>query len=149
MGYTYIHKSYGKREWNRSNCKCDHRNRCRYCCVKNVPGPQGIPGPPGPPGTGGVTPSVERYFHIVTLDIETTETISSNQFTNDNGELATGFLTGQNSYVNLFLNGILQPGNSYLINEKALTIIPNGGTIYEGSSIILEIVMFYNQEDGR
>nr|WP_267893114.1 DUF4183 domain-containing protein [Brevibacillus laterosporus] len=65
------------------------------------------------------------------------------QFTNDLGNLSTGFIgLGQNSYNNLYINGILQEGSLYVVNPNALIINPKGSTIFLGSPIIVEIVHF-------
>ncbi|WP_412674832.1 DUF4183 domain-containing protein [Aneurinibacillus thermoaerophilus] len=113
------------------------------------PGPQGLPGlqgPPGSPGSVAIIPTVQRYFYITNSDIQAPEVISATQFTNDNGGPISEFTNlGQNSYSNLYINGILQEGSLYSVSTSALTINPDGSTIFSGTSIILEIVQFSAQ----
>lgn len=136
-----------------SYCRICYCHKSPYCCCyepaviisgpQGSQGPRGIAGPQGPQGpTIVITPIVNRFFHIVDLDFSTTKTIPVHQFTNDNGEIAITFSLSPNAYMNLFLNGILQPGNAYSLTTHSLTIYPNGTTIYTGSSIILESVSF-------
>ncbi|MEH6941101.1 DUF4183 domain-containing protein, partial [Bacillus sp. JJ722] len=107
---------------------------------------QGIAGAIGSQGAQGpqasITPTVDRYFHIVNLDFDNTRTIPANEFTNDNGLSVSEFLLVPNSYISVFLNGILQPANTYSITSNGFSIYPNGISIYVGSSIIFEIVSF-------
>lgn len=117
-------------------------------------GPQGPPGPPGPPGPAGpggsvgtltVLPEVNRYFYLSPTDIQLNSpvTIPATQFTNDQGQPVTEFVTlGPSSYSSLFLNGILQESSLSRISANALTLNAMGGTIYAGTSIILEIIHF-------
>ncbi len=134
MGYTFIHKSYSRHKWNRSNCTCERSNRCRDCC--GCDGPQGIP---GPPGTGSVIPSVERYFYIVTSDIETPETIPANQFTNDDGMPATAF-PASFAYYTLYMNAMVQTADTSSVTTAALTI-PDGDVLDPATPIVVEFVV--------
>ncbi|MCR8940282.1 DUF4183 domain-containing protein [Brevibacillus laterosporus] len=96
-------------------------------------------------GTISILPTVNRYFFIASSDIKLTipVVIPATQFTNDLGNLITEFIgLGQNSYNNLYINGILQEGSLYVISANALTINPKGNTIFLGSPIVVEIVQF-------
>ncbi|ANY70860.1 hypothetical protein BBD42_19865 [Paenibacillus sp. BIHB 4019] len=117
-------------------------------------GPSGSQGPPGPQGPSGpailpniiIVPSAQRYFYIVASDIQFHVTIPAKEFTNDEGALTTAFTgIGQNSYSNLYINGILQEGSIYSLNESALNINLNNQTIFLGTPIILEIIQFFAQ----
>jgi hypothetical protein len=119
--------------------------------IQGLPGSQGIQGPLGPPGPVVIPdiiilPSVQRYFYIVTSDTQSFVTIPAYEFTNDEGTFITAFTdNGQNSYSNLYINGILQEGSLYSLNKSALTIDFNNQIIYSGTPIILEIIQFFAQ----
>ncbi|GIP22810.1 hypothetical protein J22TS3_30850 [Paenibacillus sp. J22TS3] len=68
-------------------------------------------------------------------------TIPANQFTNDTGTPVEGFAgLGPDSYYNLYINGILQPGYLYSVNPAALDLSAQDSTIYAGTPFVLEIV---------
>ncbi|SDO16404.1 protein of unknown function [Paenibacillus sp. yr247] len=136
-------KSHKCKECGHKDCKCKGKKGERG--KRGHRGHQGPPGPPGPPGPV-IIPTDQRYFYITTSDIQTPVAIPANQFTNDNGTLTTTFANlGQNSYSNLYINGILQEGSLYTLNVGTLTINLNSSTIYTGTPIILEIVAFSAQ----
>ncbi len=114
-------------------------------------GAQGTQGPTGPPGSVVlpniiILPSAQRYFYNVLSDTQSLVTIPANEFTNDEGTFITAFPDmGQNSYSNLYINGILQVNSLYSFNENALTININNQTIFSGTPIILEIIQFFAQ----
>ncbi|KQX46681.1 DUF4183 domain-containing protein [Paenibacillus sp. Root444D2] len=118
-------------------------------------GPQGTQGPQGPQGTQGapgpsgpiIIPIVnslltaDRYLFIANTDVTLPTVIPANQFTNDENESVAEFTDlNQNSYANLYINGIMQVGASYNVSTNALTIITGNDTIFAGTPIILEIV---------
>jgi hypothetical protein len=109
-------------------------------------GPQGIQGPQGLPGSfiiphASIMLTAKRYFYIVSSDITLPADIPANQFTNDDGESVVEFTdSDQNSYVNLYINGIMQAGDSYRISTNALTIKADQDTIFAGTPIIIETV---------
>ncbi|WP_218831027.1 DUF4183 domain-containing protein [Paenibacillus sp. XY044] len=111
-------------------------------------GPEGPEGPQGPPGPVvipkiTVLPTAARYFYEPETDLDLTESaeIAANQFTNDEGEAVADFTTlGPNSFSNLYINGILQPGNSYSVNPSRLYFPSQSTTLYAGTPIILETV---------
>jgi hypothetical protein len=125
--------------------------------IQGAQGEQGIQGIQGPQGERGSTgsviipdiiilPTVQRYFYTITVDSQSQVTIPANAFTNDEGTSITVFSDiGPNSYSNLYINGILQEGGIYLLNESALTIHFNNQIIFSGTPIIIEIVWFLAQ----
>ncbi|KRF13357.1 DUF4183 domain-containing protein [Paenibacillus sp. Soil787] len=125
--------------------------------MQGPPGPKGTQGPSGlqgPPGATGlviipdiiILPTAQRYFYIMNSDTQSLVSIPANEFTNDEGTFITQFTDyGQNSYSNLYINGILQESSIYCVNESALTINLNNQTLYSGTPIILETVRFLAQ----
>jgi hypothetical protein len=112
-------------------------------------GLQGLQGPQGPPGPimipqASILLTAKRYFYIASSDITLPSDLPANQFTNDDGESIAEFTDfEQNSYANLFINGIMQVGSSYRVSTSALAITDDHGineTIYAGTPIILETV---------
>lgn len=108
-------------------------------------GPEGPQGPPGPVVIPGVTvlPTAARYFFEPEADLDLTASVAvaATQFTNDEGDAVADFSTlGPNSFSNLYINGIIQPGNSYSINPTELYFPPQNTTIYAGTPIVLETV---------
>ncbi|WP_425341294.1 DUF4183 domain-containing protein [Brevibacillus borstelensis] len=77
--------------------------------------------------------------------------ISASQFVNDDGSTVVHFpVLQKNSYLNLFINGIIQEGKSYVVEPNALTINAQGGAIYARTPITIEVVRFtveYNSEN--
>lgn len=115
------------------------------------PGLQGPPGPEGPQGPPGsivipdvtVLPTANRYFYEPETDLDLTfsATIPANQFMNDAGVPVTDLTAlGPNSFNNLYINGILQPGSAYNINSSNLFFPPQSGMIYAGTPIVIETV---------
>src|SRR5665647_2494499 len=99
-----------------------------------LPGPPGPPGPQGKQGPQGPTGPIiiphvstkltaKRYFYIAKSDIALPTDIPANQFTNDDDESIAEFTDlDQNSYANLYINGIMQVGGTYSVSTSALTI---------------------------
>lgn len=120
-------------------------------CSQGPQGLQGAQGPQGPQGESGsiivpsiiILPAAQRFFYKMTSDAESQLTIPADDFTNDEGAFITAFAgNGPNSYSNLYINGILQAGSLYMINENNLNISLDNQTIYSGTPIILETVTF-------
>ncbi|WP_274381450.1 DUF4183 domain-containing protein [Paenibacillus mesophilus] len=111
-------------------------------------GKRGLPGVQGPPGPLPkiiIIPKVGRYYFVPTIDLffSVPVSIPVDQFTDDDEKSTADFPgIGPNSYHNLFINGILQGGNSYSVSSNTLTLKPDGGTIYAGTPITLEIIHF-------
>ncbi|WP_169081741.1 DUF4183 domain-containing protein [Paenibacillus sp. PL91] len=116
--------------------------------IQGAPGIQGSQGPRG--STGAVTipdiiilPTAQRYFYMMSSDAQSQVTIPADAFTNDEGAIVTEFSDiGQNSYSNLYINGILQEGSIYQLTENAVSIHFNNQTLFSGTPIIIEIVSF-------
>jgi hypothetical protein len=116
-------------------------------------GPTGATGPQGPPGTVtvpgvAITPDIFRYLFIPASDIDLTVpvVVPVTDFTDDSGTPATIFAgLASDSYQNLYINGILQMRGIYQVTPLALQLNPIGGTIYEGTPIILENVRLLAQ----
>ncbi|MGO4185654.1 DUF4183 domain-containing protein [Paenibacillus sp. TAF43_2] len=118
---------------------------------QGLQGLQGPQGPQGPQGESGsiivpsilILPAAQRFFYKMASDAESPFTISADDFTNDEGTFITAFVgNGPNSYSNLYINGILQAGSLYIINENNLNISLDNQTIYSGTPVILETVTF-------
>jgi len=119
--------------------------------AQGLQGAQGPQGPQGPQGESGsiivpsiiILPAAQRFFYKMTSDAESQLTIPADDFTNDEGAFITAFVgNGPNSYSNLYINGILQAGGLYIINENNLNISLDNQTIYSGTPIVLETVTF-------
>ncbi|WP_433751006.1 DUF4183 domain-containing protein [Paenibacillus amylolyticus] len=115
-----------------------------------VPGAQGPIGPPGEPGPPGSVPGIEiipttnRYFYFpdTDLDLSTSVIIPATEFTNDDGGSITEFAgVGFTSFNNLYINGIIQPGNSYNVSAERLFFLSQNGVIFAGTPIIIEIII--------
>lgn len=115
-------------------------------------GPQGEPGPTGPQGEQGppgtvagvqVVPATRRYFYFPedNLDLTSSVTIPAEDFVDDEEGNVTEFAgISTTSYYNLYINGILQPGGSYILTATSLFLPPQSGVLLAGTPIIVEIV---------
>ncbi|MFF2176011.1 DUF4183 domain-containing protein [Lysinibacillus sp. NPDC058147] len=94
---------------------------------------------------GTIIPTLNRYFYIVTEDIDLTNgaTIPANLFTDDNGNPVTEFkLFNPNGYVNLYINAVMQEGGAYKVTPDSLILNSFNGTIFAGTPIIIESLGF-------
>ncbi|QGG51287.1 DUF4183 domain-containing protein [Lysinibacillus pakistanensis] len=94
---------------------------------------------------GTIIPTINRYFYIVTEDIDLTNgvTLPANLFTDDNGNPVTEFtLFNPNGYVNLYINAVMQEGGAYKVTPDSLTLNPFNATIFTGTPIIIESLGF-------
>ncbi|MGE7924186.1 DUF4183 domain-containing protein [Viridibacillus arvi] len=94
---------------------------------------------------GTIIPTINRYFYIVTEDIDLTngKTIPANLVTDDNGNPVTEFqLFNPNGYVNLYINAVMQEGGAYKVTPESLIINPFIDTIFAGTPIIIESLGF-------
>ncbi|WP_075982649.1 DUF4183 domain-containing protein [Bacillus massilinigeriensis] len=99
-----------------------------------------------------LSPTITRLFHVTSEPIAelSTHKISTTQFFNDSGEIVQALpeLNMDNSYFNVYINGVLQMENifSYTAGEEGigslLISVPEGSEIEKGTPIILEIVNF-------
>ena len=106
-------------------------------------GPQGEQGPPGSISGIQITPLSARYFYFpeIDLDLSNSVTIPVGDFVDDEGGSVSEFAgIGKNSYYNLYINGIVQPGNSYMLTADRLFIPPQNGVLFAETPIIIEII---------
>lgn len=112
-----------------------------------VQGPTGPPGEQGPPGTVPgieIIPTANRYFYFpdTDLDLSNSVVIPATEFTNDDGGSITEFAgVGLTSFNNLYINGIVQPGNSYSVSAERLFFSSQNGVIFAGTPITIEIII--------
>ncbi|AHN21461.1 DUF4183 domain-containing protein [Lysinibacillus varians] len=126
-------------------CDCENQFRWPRIIARDVP----IPQPPSiivPEGM--VIPRVNRYFYIVTSDIQLTNgaTLAANLFSDDNGVNVPEFIiTYPNGYVNLYINAVMQESGIYSVTPNALILNADNATIYRGTPIIIESLGFFNE----
>ncbi|MGZ0052795.1 DUF4183 domain-containing protein [Brevibacillus gelatini] len=65
--------------------------------------------------------------------------IAATEFTTDTGDAATAF-PSTFAYYNLYVNGVLQPGNASTITTTAITI-PDGDAENAGTPVLVEFVI--------
>ncbi|MFE6074944.1 DUF4183 domain-containing protein [Paenibacillus sp. NPDC057886] len=113
------------------------------------PGEQGLPGPPGEQGPPGSVPGIQiistvnRYFYFpdTDLDLSDSVTVPAGEFINDEGGSVTEFAgIGLTSFNNLYINGIVQPGNSYDVSADMLFFPSQSGVLFAGTPIIFETI---------
>lgn len=106
---------------------------------QGVPGVPGVPGPPGPQGPpiSGVIPTTNLLFF----------TFSDGQklvYTNSDGlsQYGTTQILSPNdvSYINLFINGLIQPLSNYKVEEGELTLLVDQAPS-EGVPITLQFIV--------
>ncbi len=128
-------------------CECECEDRFIWPRIKASTIPFEDP-PPVVEPSRNIIPIVNRYFNIVTSDIDLTNgaTIPASQFWNDNGIQATEFtIFNPNGYVNLYINAVMQEGGFYTLTPTTLTLSPSNSTIYSGTPIIIESIGFSTQ----
>jgi len=103
--------------------------------------------------TTEAAPSNTRFFYITTAETAegATLTIDAASFLQDNGSQATELpvLATNNSYFNVYVNGVLQmedisaytPGATG-VGSLAITVPTGSGSIPANTPIVLEIVQF-------
>lgn len=103
--------------------------------------------------TTNVNPVVAKFFYVTPAETDagTTLTIDAADFFLDNGNPATELpeLEADNSYFNVFVNGVLQmqglstytPGAT-TVGSLAIAVPAGGEPIIEGSPIVLEVANF-------
>lgn len=104
-----------------------------------------IPPPPVIIPGGTIIPTINRYFYIVRENINLSNgvTLQANLFSGDNGNQVTEFkIFNPNGYVNLYINAVMQEGVIYAITPTSLTLLPNTGTIFARTPIIIESLGF-------
>ena len=98
--------------------------------------------------SGRIIPIVNRYFYIVTADINLTNgaALNADLFWEDNGDQVAAFtIIHPNGYVNLYINGVMQEGGIYTVTPASLNLKAESSTIYRGTPIIIESLGFINQ----
>ena len=126
-------------------CACEDRFIWPRIIARNVP--ETAP-PPIIVSGQTIIPKVNRYFYIVTTDIDLTNgfTLAANLFSDDNGVNVTEFsIIHPNGYVNLFINAVMQEGGIYTLTPTTLTLSPSNSTIFSGTPIIIESIGFSTQ----
>ncbi len=113
--------------------------------VTGATGATGVTGATGDISTIEIVSTANRYFHFppADLDLSSSVTIPAGEFSDDNGNSVTEFAgLGTNSFNNLFINGLVQPGNLYSISPGMLFFPAQSGSIFAGTPIIIETVQF-------
>lgn len=97
-------------------------------------------------------PTVDRFFYIVTDPITGAGTldIDAADFMTDTGDAATTLpeLTADNSYFNVYVNGVLQMEDLLTYTAGATGVgglvitVPDGSTIIADTPVVLEITNF-------
>jgi hypothetical protein len=102
-------------------------------------GPQGLPGPQGPQG-----PPISGLILTTNLLYFTFSDGEKRLYTNSDGidKYGTTEILGPNevSYINLFINGILQPHTNYKVEENKLTLLTEDVPA-EGVPITLQFIL--------
>lgn len=82
------------------------------------------------------------YLYFFEEDTNIPVMIGADQFT-VNGTPAEAFeALGPNAYSILYLNGVPQEQDSYVLTSSSLTIDPDGSTILAGTPAMVQIVSF-------
>ena len=94
-----------------------------------------------------VTGTSTRFFDVLTANLAVTDgtTIAATAFLDDSGTAATAFPVVTNGYYNLYINGVLQEGDSYTISATQLTFNGVTGTITTGTPLVVEAVELVTQ----
>jgi Domain of unknown function (DUF4183) len=128
-------------------CPCSRCYSCSNsrppCCPvlgpqgpQGLPGPQGPQGPPGPPIAGPIQTTSLLYFAF--SDGQNLVYTNSDGF----GEYGITEILSPNevSYINLFINGILQPQSNYQVENGRLTLLVDEAPS-EGVPITLQFII--------
>lgn len=93
-----------------------------------------------------IKPNSQKYFYFAAANIESPIVIPASQFMEDGGSSTTEFTgIGLNSYLNVYINGLMQESSLYRLSADALTLNIEGDIIFAGTPIIVEIVQFFAQ----
>ncbi|MEY9976714.1 DUF4183 domain-containing protein [Lysinibacillus sp. RC79] len=89
-----------------------------------------------------VTGTSARFFNVLATPLTITNgtKVAATSFLKDNGTAATTFPIVTNGYYNLYINGVLQEGDSYSVSATDLTFNTVTGAISAGTPIIVEAV---------
>ncbi|MBD8520525.1 DUF4183 domain-containing protein [Lysinibacillus fusiformis] len=125
------------------SCDCSNEDQFIWPRIKASYGPIAPPTEVVPEGV--VIPTINRYFHILTSDLDLTNgaILPATLFWNDHTDPITEFVIfSPNGYVNLYINAVMQEGGIYSLSSTALTITPYDGTLFRGTPIIIESLGF-------
>ncbi|WP_418301127.1 DUF4183 domain-containing protein [Lysinibacillus fusiformis] len=125
------------------SCDCSNEDRFNWPRIKASYGPIVPPTEVVPEGV--VIPTINRYFYILTSDLDLTNgaILPATLFWNDQTNPITEFVIfSPNGYVNLYINAVMQEGGIYTLSNTALTITPYDGTLFRGTPIIIESLGF-------
>ena len=83
-----------------------------------------------------------RFFNVLAAPLVVADgtAVLATTFLDDTGEFASGFPVITNGYYNLYINGVLQEGNSYTVTATELTFNEVEGVLSAGTPLILEAV---------
>jgi hypothetical protein len=83
-----------------------------------------------------------RFFNVLAapLVVADATVVLATTFLNDSGTAAGAFPVVANGYYNLYINGVLQEGDSYTISATGLTFNDVTGTISAGTPLVVEAV---------
>ncbi|MFJ7406509.1 MULTISPECIES: DUF4183 domain-containing protein [unclassified Lysinibacillus] len=89
-----------------------------------------------------VSSTSTRFFNILATPLAITDgtTLAATTFLTDSGTAATAFPVIINGYYNLYINGVLQEGDSYSVSSTELTFNIVTASIAAGTPIIIEAV---------
>jgi hypothetical protein len=101
--------------------------------------------------TTDVVPSSQKFFYITQSETAagSTLTIDATSFFQDNGSAVTTLpaLARDNSYFNVYINGVLQQkeNSTYTpvatgVGSLAFAVPAGGGSILQGTTVVLEVV---------
>lgn len=113
--------------------------RKRAVCIQGPRGPkgeQGPPGPMGPPITGPIRTSNILFFTFS----DGNKLIYSNSDGIEQYGTTKILSPSEVSYINLFINGVMQPLNTYKVEKGRLTLLVDKAPI-EGAPIILQFII--------
>ena len=83
-----------------------------------------------------------RFFNVLAAPLAVVDgtTVAATTFLDDSGTAATAFPEVTNGYYNLYINGVLQEGDSYTITATELTFNGVTGSISAGTPLVVEAV---------
>lgn len=89
-----------------------------------------------------VSGSSTRFFNVLAapLVVADATTVAATAFLDDSGTAATAFPVVTNGYYNLYINGVLQEGDSYTISATELTFNTITGDLSAGTPLVIEAV---------
>ena len=132
------------RQMIKKSCHCSYEDRFIWPRIKASNGSSIVP-PTDVVPEGTIRPTINRYFYILTSDLDLTNgaTLPATLFWNDHVDPVTELrVFSPHGYVNLAINAVMQEGGIYTLTATALTIAPYNGTLFRGTPIIIESLGF-------